>query len=90
MPFIHRLPDGVGTNWVVAEVPKFPLMNFIGICDQNVTTYYKLLQMLQNVATGAHIKQNITKCKEIWSFCENPVCPEPIWKPVIHRQLGMT
>ena len=23
----HRLPDGLGTNEVVAEVPRFPLVN---------------------------------------------------------------
>ena len=26
----RRLPDGVGTNGFVAEVPRFPLMNFHG------------------------------------------------------------
>ena len=36
---IHRLPDGVGTNGVVAEVPRFPLRNFTDRCEQPVTTY---------------------------------------------------
>ena len=38
----HRLPDGVGTNGIVAEVPQFPLMNIHGeIWATNVKTCCK-------------------------------------------------
>ena len=37
---LHLLPDGVGTNGVVAEVPPFPVMNFqwkIQTCEHMAT-----------------------------------------------------
>ena len=81
----HRLPDGVGTNGVVAEVPQFPLMIFHG---KMFATYDNIWQhvttcdnILQNVATRAQSKRNLTKLKEMWPFCENPVCPDLVWKP---------
>ena len=47
----HRLPDGAGTNGVVAELPRIPLMNFHvkmwandGICP-NVANYGKVWQI---------------------------------------------
>ena len=39
-------------------------------------------KILQNVAIHAHLKQNVAKCMKMWPFCENPVCPNPVWKPV--------
>ena len=35
----RRLPDGVGTNGVVAEGPQFPLMNFHGKMLQNIARF---------------------------------------------------
>ena len=29
-----------------------------------------------------HLKQAMAKRREMWTFCENPVCPDPVWKPV--------
>ena len=56
---------------------------------QNVTTYcQKVANIMANVATRAHFKQHIAKCKELWPFCENPVCPEPVWKPVTYLEAG--
>ena len=37
---------------------------------------------MANVATRAHSKQTMTKCRDLWSFCENPICPYPVWKSV--------
>ena len=34
------------------------------------------------MATHAHLQQNIARCKEMSPFCENPVCPDPVWKPL--------
>ena len=36
LPLFHRLPDGVGTNGVVAEVPRFRMI-FHGRCDQHMS-----------------------------------------------------
>ena len=37
----------------------------------------------QNVATCAHLKQMIWQTVgDVWPFCENPGCPDPVWKPV--------
>ena len=62
---------------------RFPLM---GKCEQNVSkrsnilqnvaTSCKMWKISQNVATCAHIKQNLTKW-DLWPFCENLVCPDP-------------
>ena len=51
----------------------------MGKCDQNVTNCDNILQ---NVATCTRLKHNITKCEDLWPLCENPVCPDPVWKPV--------
>ena len=40
------------------------------------------VNMLKNLATCAHMQQNISKCKDLWPLRENPVCPEPVWKRV--------
>ena len=46
----HRLPDGVGTNGVVAEVPRLPLMNFHRkMCAKCFN------QILQNVTRYDHL-----------------------------------
>ena len=56
--------------------------------SQHVTTCYNILhKMLQHVATRAHLQQNHTKCREMWSFCESPFCPDPVWKPRTGRIL---
>ena len=34
------------------------------------------------MATRARLKQNIVTYKEMRPFCENPVCPDPVWNPV--------
>ena len=39
--------------------------------------------MLQNVATCARIKQQLQNVRDLCPFHENPVCPDPVWKPVI-------
>ena len=64
-----QLPDAVRTNGVVAEVSQLPYWTFTGTCGHHVTTYDKMLQ-------------HMTKYMECLPFCENPVCPDPIWKPV--------
>ena len=46
---------------------------------------YIYIHILQNVAMRAHLKQTIAKCMEMWPFCENPVCPGIVWKPVTGR-----
>ena len=38
--------------------------------------------MSQNVAMRANIKHDTAKLKDLWPFCENPVCPDPVWRPV--------
>ena len=35
--------------------------------------------MWQHVRTRSKISQN---AGNLWPFCENPVCPNPVWKPV--------
>ena len=39
-------------------------------------------KLLQNVATRAHSKQNMTTFRNLWPCCENPFRPDPVWKPV--------
>ena len=41
--------------------------------------------MRQNMATRAHLNQTIAKRREMLPFCENPVCPGPVWEPVTHE-----
>ena len=38
--------------------------------------------MLPNVATCAHLKQMLQDVGNLWPLSENPVCPDPVWKPV--------
>ena len=54
----HRLPDGVGTNGVVAEVPRLPLMNFHGKMSATCE------QILQNVVRKC--SKHVAKCGEMW------------------------
>ena len=44
---------------------------------ENMSQYAK---MLQHVCTRSNTLQNVW---DLWPFCENPVCPNPVWKPVI-------
>ena len=36
-----------------------------------------------NVAIVARCNKHIAKCREMWPICENPVCPDPVWKPMV-------
>ena len=43
----------------------------------------------QHLATCTHILQlGMTKCVDSWPFCENPVCPDPVRKPVMLQPLA--
>ena len=79
-------PDGIRTNGVVAEVPQFLLMN----------SREDVKKMWQHVATCGNMWQDVATCGNtcklkskmwqsvgnLWPFCENPVCPDPVWKSV--------
>ena len=82
----YRLPDGAGTNGVVADVPRFPLVNchrkVYATCDHTLQHVATCDNIWQHVARRAHIKQAMTTCTEMWPFCENPVCPDPVRKPM--------
>ena len=62
---------------------------FFGNRGQHVTTYSKMWQdvarcgkMWQDVATRAYLKQIRQHLGDLRPFHENPVCPDPVWKPV--------
>ena len=46
--------------------------------------YAKCIKILQNVATCEHLTQLLQNVWDLCPFCENPVCPNPVWKPVIN------
>ena len=48
---------------------------------QNVATRQNF-KIWQHVRTQSRLWQNVGN---LWPFRENPVCPEPVWKPVIAR-----
>ena len=39
-------------------------------------------KMWQSVATRADLERNMATCVDLRPFCKNPVCPNPVWKPV--------
>ena len=61
LPLSHWLPDGVGTNGVVAEVPRFPLMSYHGRMWQHVTTN------MANCGNTLALKTN--KCAAVAAWC---------------------
>ena len=64
--------------------PTFPLTNFHGKMLTNCGNICRHVtncdNILQNVARCAHLKQTMATCT--WPFCENPVCPDTVWKTV--------
>ena len=66
---------------VVAPVPPNEISwEHVNNMCLHVTSYYKYDQMSQNVATRADLKQHIANREDLWPFCENQVCPDPVWK----------
>ena len=72
---LWRLPAGVRTNGPVAEVLRFPTINFHGNTLQHVETHmvfgdkhWALKQILQNAVDLSHV-------------CKRHVSPDPFWKP---------
>ena len=43
--------------------------------------------MRQHVATCDNMCALNTTCGKMWPLCENPVCPDPVWKPVTLEEL---
>ena len=40
--------------------------------------------MWQNVrAQNKMLQRNV---EDLWPFCENPVCPDPVWEPVKYKK----
>ena len=37
--------------------------------------------MLQNVATRAHLNELWHHVRNLSALCESPICPDPVWKP---------
>ena len=69
---LRQLPDGVGTNGVVREVPRFPPVNF---------------HAGNNVAACADLQHNMSKCMEFVALLGPSVetrlsRPRIVWKPV--------
>ena len=62
-------------------MPQLPLMNFQG---------EHVVKMWQHAATRAHLKQNKLwqNVRDLRPFCDNPVCPGPVWKPAIGEARG--
>ena len=55
-------------------------LSHIQLSQENVN------HMWTNIATRGNMrafktKQAIATCRELWPFCENPVCPDPVCKP---------
>ena len=79
-PRYWQLPDGVRTNGVVAEVPRFPLINFHG---NMLAKYNNMLRHMAKCGNMCALNSNYDKhVRDLRPFCENPVCPDPVWKPV--------
>ena len=49
---------------------------------QNVTTCDQLLPNITKCGNMCTLKTIYYKMWGLWAFCENPVCPDPILKPV--------
>ena len=86
--FFSTASRGFGTSGVVAEVPQFPLLNFLGKVWvkydniwQRVATCGKLLGcwMCQNMARCAHLKQYVATCVGFVAL---------LWKPCLSRRRG--
>ena len=68
---VRQLPDGFGTSGVVAEVPRFPLMDFHG---KNVGKAWKHVAACGKVWRIVRTESNIwPPVRGLWPFCENPV-----------------
>ena len=56
------------------------------LSSDDMATYGKIRQRIllniANVATCAHLKQICQNVRDSLPFCQNPVCPDPAWKPV--------
>ena len=69
----------------VTNIPPLIETNSTGnVIKTHIT---KCSKIMQHVATRAHLKQTISKCREMWPFCENPVCPDPVWNRIISLRL---
>ena len=40
---------------------------------------------MANCAMCAHLNQAMANRGNLWPWCENPVCPDLVWKPVIYH-----
>ena len=67
---LDSFQTGSGQAGVVAEVPRFPTRNF----HRNVWA---------ECGNTCALKTSRKLYGDLWPFCENPVCPDPVWKPVI-------
>ena len=52
----------------------------VGSIWQNASNYGNMWQQ--------HLKQAMAKCVERLPFCENPACPDPVWKLVKEAAQG--
>ena len=57
----RRLPDGIGTNGAVREVPQFRMINFNGNMWQHGGNMW--LHVWASVATCARLKQHTATCR---------------------------
>ena len=79
----RRGQDKRGRHRSAAIPPNELSWENVGKVWQSVAKYGKAWQ--QHVATCAHLKQSKLwqDVGDSWPFCENPVCPDPVRKPVI-------
>ena len=52
----------------------------LGKLRQNMTTSGNMLQHM-TCGNMCALTPKLTKCKDLWHFYENPVCPDTVWKP---------